>query len=184
MTSDFEDLFPEGFLEQWRQKIATEYRLDAGQRAYCGHKTTNEDGETEICNGFLGSKGRVGSKCPKCKQLCCCKCLQPVKRPYEQHRCGEANAPDPLGVRGTDYQACPKCEQPSHRQDGCNAIVCPTCYQNYCYLCGIKAHHDSRHWRPSVGCTRWNLPTDPNPGYDKELDRATAIVRREGEDDE
>ncbi|OQO00792.1 hypothetical protein B0A48_13479 [Cryoendolithus antarcticus] len=35
-----------------------------------------------------------------------------------------------------------------------------------------------------VGCTRWNLPTDPNPGYDKELDPATAIVRREGEDDE
>ncbi|OQO03099.1 hypothetical protein B0A48_11354 [Cryoendolithus antarcticus] len=35
----------------------------------------------------------------------------------------------------------------------------------------------------SVGCSRWNLPSDPRAIWDKALDPATAIVRREGEDD-
>ncbi|KAK6431980.1 hypothetical protein LTR95_011854 [Oleoguttula sp. CCFEE 5521] len=61
LTTDFEDLFPDGFLEEWRLKVANEYSVDAGKRAYCGYKTTNEDGDTELCNGYLGEKGQGGT---------------------------------------------------------------------------------------------------------------------------
>jgi predicted RNA-binding Zn-ribbon protein involved in translation (DUF1610 family) len=68
---------------------------------------------------------------------------RPVRRPRARvvGRVGpRPRAPRPAAraqpVVERPVKTCPKCEAPGVKETGCNAITCPRCGQNWCYVCG------------------------------------------------
>lgn len=56
---------------------------------------------------------------------------------------------------------CPKCSAPVEKDGGCNLVVCRSCRQAFCWLCGAKT--GTRHtWERIEGhtCGEWKAAAD------------------------
>lgn len=171
---DFQDLLSPETRVRWFEKLA-EYRTPVARRVYCRRqKQSTPASANERCNSFLGMtrKGRCVS-CEDCSSDTCLECGAPAIRGWHECKPTDDEKSDfDEAVQGLQWQRCPNvtCGVIVELRDGCNAMDCSFCHTGFCFVCGEKADHDSKHWTQSTGsqCPRWNQPNAPNATYDAE----------------
>jgi hypothetical protein len=181
----FEDLFSNNFRLAYHEKTR-EFNTPVPKRVYCKHKVSAKgksgaESEFDFCNTFMGVEAKFVSNCSGCTHLMCMECREIASPPPAVHTCNttkadsESNAFDPA-TRGREWQECPNpdCKIKCDLKEGCNAMICP-CQENFCFICGEAADHDSDHWTEGKPCLRWGAVDAPNPMFDR-----PAIVARPG----
>ncbi|KAK4545506.1 hypothetical protein LTR36_002856 [Oleoguttula mirabilis] len=162
-------LMPTAFEAQWRAKCE-EYRTPLAERVYCPHGS---------CQQYAGNKAELSDlegrivECKKCSGVFCGNCGVPLQ-PHRVHTCVIEDPRQEMDafaglVRGKDYQICPNptCGIKVEIRDGCNAMCCQRCLTHFCYICGVMAHHNSKHWTSPSTCPRWNQPDASNAIHDR-----------------
>lgn len=174
----FEDLFSDDFRLAYHEKTR-EFNTPVPKRVYCKHMvstskdTSTGQGEIDFCNTFMGVEAKIVSKCSGCTHWMCMDCREIASPPPAVHTCdtakadSESNAFDPA-TRGKDWQECPNpdCMIKCDLKEGCNAMICP-CQENFCFICGEAAGHDSDHWTEGKPCPRWGAVDAPNSMFDQ-----------------
>ena len=67
----------------------------------------------------------------------------------------------PSGLLQAHVKPCPKCNVPVEKNGGCNLVVCRSCRQPFCWLCGAKTG-TSHTWERIEGhtCGEWKAQRD------------------------
>lgn len=101
-------------------------------------------------------------------------CGEVVPAIAASHNCPKASEPEPDRFEGLlrreDIQICPVRNIKTEVAEACNSMQCLKCYTSFCFLCGIKAHHNSNQWQEGN-----NQPGAANAKHDLDV----AEVRRE-----
>lgn len=173
----FEDLFSDECRLAYREKTR-EFNTPVPKRVYCKHMvptskdTSSGQAETDFCNTFMGAEAKVVSKCSGCTHWMCMECREIALPPPTSHTCDTSKADSEKDAfhaetRGIEWQECPNpnCKIKCDLKEGCNAMICP-CQQNFCFICGEAAGHDSDHWMESKPCPRWGAADAPNHIFD------------------
>lgn len=206
--------FTEDFLSKWTRRIE-EYAVPRSRRVYCKHLVVKDiHGDPHFIPDELHVRARIAGVHPSqcgaylgvvnpsqqektvcvCYGMTCCSCGKALllsQESEERHTCEPQGAStvdeeDNIMIRGLDYQQCPQCEIRVGLVDGCNTIFC-TCRTHFCFLCGVRAHHDSDHWARGKDCPRWGRPEsgrgmhddDANPLVIAQVDLNIARFMRE-----
>ncbi|KAK3055664.1 hypothetical protein LTR09_003585 [Extremus antarcticus] len=159
-----------------------EYAIEAAATApdemptvQCGafvEKKSDNVGEVKICYHCNGSM---------C--ICCGRALS-LWRPTK-HDCVPANAGEPSEeeilkhqIQGVDYQRGPNCKNVISLGAGCNTVNCNVCRNDFCYLCGAAAGHDSDDWIRT--CPRYNPAGAENAMFDlpSDIEIVDLVVER------
>jgi hypothetical protein len=174
----FEDLFSDDFRLAYHEKTR-EFNTPVPKRVYCKHKvstskdTSTGQAETDFCNTFMGVEAKVVSKCSGGTHWMCMECREIALPPPATHTCDPTKADSEkdafdAATRGVEWQECPNpdCKIKCDLKEGCNAMICP-CQENFCFICGEVAGHDSDHWTEGKPCPRWGAVNAPNPMFDR-----------------
>ena len=85
-----------------------------------------------VCNGFLGDD----FKCPKCDSTFCKHCEEVLE---VNHQCNQEDIESLKAINA--LVSCPSCGVKIEKGEGCMAITCAVCNQNFWYSTGEKGDH-------------------------------------------